>query len=188
MLTLIIGGARSGKSSLAQRLARVSGNDVTYIATAEAGDEEMSRRIQKHRCSRPQDWVTIEEPRNLSRAFCRADSQVVLLDCLSMWISNRLLKMQNRCDSLDEENFLNQLWCECQESLKYLTQRSQTAVVVTNEVGCSLVPPNRLGRTYRDLLGSLNQKVAGRAERVVLMTAGIATVIKGSPLPQLEVE
>jgi adenosyl cobinamide kinase/adenosyl cobinamide phosphate guanylyltransferase len=161
--TLVLGGARSGKSDLAYRLARDSGRTVTVIATATAGDAEMTERIARHRAARPRDWSTVEEPVELSRAVLSAavDSFVVL-DCLTLWVSNLL-------GEGGTEAATTALAIALADELVH-----RHGVVVSNEVGLGIVPANELARSFRDALGRVNAAFAERAERSVLMVAGRA--------------
>ena len=172
-LTFVLGGVRAGKSSYAQRLAS-NGKRVLFVATAEAGDQEMAARIQAHRESRPADWNTLEEPIDLVNALApllhRYDT--VLLDCMTLWVSNLLLWNQGpkpgRVDILSETKRLLNLY---QES-------DATWIVVSNEVGLGVVPATELGRTYADELGRVNQIVAAAADEVYFMAAGLPLRVK----------
>lgn len=176
-LILITGGARSGKSAFAERLA-MQGKHVLFVATAEALDDDMVRRIAAHRSSRPSEWDTLEEPRNLPEAIYRksADTALaydtVIVDCLTIWVSNLLLLHEGNADA--EARIL-----EAAEKLLDVRQSSDARwIVVTNEVGLGVVPPSSLGRTYRDALGRINSLVASRADKVYLMAAGLALDLK----------
>ncbi|QTX32432.1 bifunctional adenosylcobinamide kinase/adenosylcobinamide-phosphate guanylyltransferase [Aminithiophilus ramosus] len=177
----LLGGARSGKSRLGESLAlRWGGSDVTYIATAEAGDAEMARRIDLHRASRPREWRTWEgEPQALP-AFVEGLEGVVLMDCLTVWLS-RLFLADPAVESDDET-----LWHEGErkilasvEALFDAAGKAERFIVVSNEVGMDLVPPNRMGRRFRDLQGRANQIGAARAETALLVVAGLPLVLKG---------
>ncbi len=170
-LILVLGGARSGKSSYAQQLAQGLGRErVLYVATAEAGDEEMRERIERHRQGRPPGWRTLEAPRNVGQAIREqaGDAEVVLVDCLTMLVSNLLL------EGAGEDEVLAQV-----RELAGCAQRAPHLIVISNEVGMGLVPPYPLGRAYRDLLGRANQLLAQSAGRVHLLVAGIPLIIKG---------
>lgn len=172
-LILLLGGARSGKSSAAQRLAQTGGR-VLFIATAQALDTDMARRIAAHRAGRPAAWDTLEEPFDPAAAAAphlgRYDT--VVLDCLTMWVSNLLLRHE---DSAAAEPAL----LDAAGRLLALIKGSPAAwIVVSNEVGLGVVPPSPLGRTYRDALGRVNQLVAARADRVYLLVAGLALELK----------
>ena len=168
-LILLLGGARAGKSAAAERLAQ-AGRRVLFIATAEALDEEMRRRIAAHRARRPGAWDTLEEPLDPVAAagpiLARYDT--VVLDCLTLWVSNLLLRHP---DAPGAEAAI----LEAAETLLELIGRSTaTWIVISNEVGLGVVPPSPLGRAYRDALGRVNQLVAAHANRVYLMVAGLA--------------
>jgi adenosylcobinamide kinase/adenosylcobinamide-phosphate guanylyltransferase len=172
-LIFILGGARSGKSVFAEKLARERGGDaVLFIATAEAGDEEMKARIAEHRARRPSTWETIEAPREASRALenYRGGARVIVLDCLTLLVSNVLLADKARARE----------WVERQVDALIAWQKSRKVdlIVVSNEVGMGIVPDNALGRAYRDLLGAVNQRLAREADRVFMMVAGLPLEIK----------
>lgn len=172
-LILILGGARSGKSAFAERLAR-RGRRVLFVATAEARDSDMECRIAAHRERRPADWDTLEEPLHLAEALRpvldRYDT--LLLDCLTLWVSNLLLDEPVRAGAGSRIP-------DCALRLMDLIQESHaTWILVSNEVGQGIVPSSALGRDYRDSLGQVNQLAASRADRVYLMTAGLALELK----------
>jgi adenosylcobinamide kinase/adenosylcobinamide-phosphate guanylyltransferase len=176
-ITLILGGARSGKSDYAERLAAKLGQHVLYIATAEAGDEEMAQRIAAHRAARPATWQTVEAPRQLGAALAEVQEHpdVILLDCLTLLASNLLLAMESEPQAAIEVALRVEL-----ESLLSAQQRlNAPLIIVSNEVGLGLVPPYPLGRIYRDVLGRANQYLATRADRVIFMVAGIPMTVKG---------
>ena len=176
-LTLITGGARSGKSAFAERLA-ARGNRVLFVATAEALDDDMARRIAAHRGSRPTEWDTLEEPRSLPEAIRRkadgADSayDTIIVDCLTIWVSNLLLLHEGNADA--EARIVE----AAKKLLDVRASSSASWIVVTNEVGLGVVPSSSLGRTYRDALGRVNSLVASRADKVYLMAAGLALDLK----------
>ena len=175
-LTLILGGARSGKSSYAQSLAEATGKPVTFIATAQALDEEMSMRIQKHRAERPLSWETLEIPFEIaSRAQVKSD--VVILDCITLLISNLLMQFVKN-DLVDEAPFMEAIQKEINELISTFRDCEQDWFIVSNEVGLGLVPPYQMGRVYRDAIGWANQRLAREANKVILMVAGIPTTIK----------
>ena len=182
-LILLLGGARSGKSAAAERLAQ-AGRRVLFIATAEALDEDMARRIAAHRERRPGGWDTLEEPLDpAGRAepiLSRYDT--VVLDCLTLWVSNLLLRHED--DPAAEELILD----AAGRLLDLIERSTATWIVISNEVGLGVVPPSSLGRAYRDALGRVNQLAAARAGRVYLMVAGLALDVKAlnaQPLTQL---
>jgi adenosylcobinamide kinase/adenosylcobinamide-phosphate guanylyltransferase len=167
-LTLVLGGARSGKSRHAEALARDTGLARVYLATAEAYDDEMRERIAKHRADRAVDgWTTIEEPIGLAAALVRASrpDAVVLVDCLTLWLSNVMLSGR---DVASMERAL----------LAMLEATKGPVILVSNEVGLGIVPETPLGRQFRDAQGRLNQAVAGVADRVVFVAAGLPLVLK----------
>ncbi len=178
-LILILGGARSGKSAFAERLARQRGN-VLFVATAQALDEDMKRRIAAHQRHRPADWSTLEEPLELASAIPPAlqGHETCLLDCLTLWVSNLLLSME------DEPAAEEEILAAVERVLDVYRDSSATWLVVSNEVGLGVVPPSPLGNKFRDVLGRVNQAVASCADEVHLMVAGMALEIKslgGSP-------
>ena len=192
-LILILGGARSGKSAFAQDLAASSGRTVAFIATATAVDDEMRERIARHRASRPKQWHTLEEPLDLAgvirRAYKLAD--VLLLDCVTLWLGNMLLQESGLDESDDDDkqqeklrrtrNLFDERSLKQIEALLSVIQAAEpnkTLIVVTNEVGLGIVPAYPLGRIYRDTLGYINQRLAKAADRVYLMVAGMAVDIK----------
>ena len=172
-LILILGGARSGKSAFAERLAR-RGRRVLFVATAEARDEDMKRRIAAHRERRPPGWDTLEEPLDLVAALRpvldRYDT--LLLDCLTLWVSNLLL------DEPSQAEVGGRIQNSARELMDLVAESPATWILVSNEVGQGIVPSSAMGRTYRDALGRVNQLAASRADKVYLMTAGLALELK----------
>jgi adenosylcobinamide kinase/adenosylcobinamide-phosphate guanylyltransferase len=167
---LITGGARSGKSHFAQKLAVEAGGKVLFIATAEAKDEAMRLRIEAHRESRPRDWKTLEAPLGISEIISQyaAEAEIVLIDCITMMVANILLQGHG------EEPVLKEI-----EALTgQMDELKATLILITNEVGLGLVPDNELGRSYRDCLGRINQILAQHADEVYLMVAGIPIRLK----------
>lgn len=166
-LTLVLGGAGSGKSQWAETLVREASEDRIYIATARVWDDEMRQKVDRHRVQRGPGWKTIEAPMHIERALMQTKpQQVVLLDCATMWLSNHLLEEN---DLAEEEHRLLESLAKCPGSV----------VVVSNEVGMSVVPENALARRFRDAQGALNQKLAARAGLVVAVMAGLPMVLKG---------
>lgn len=185
-LTLILGGARSGKSDYAEALAATLGRQVLYIATAEVLDDEMRARVSRHRARRPAEWSTLEAPLGIGAAL-RASAQagladVILLDCLTLLISNVLLSQGEET----QEMAVDQAWASVEAELDALLAAHHGLgahlLVVSNEVGLGIVPAYSLGRTYRDCLGWANQKIARRAGRVILMVAGLPLDLSSLPL------
>jgi len=165
-IVLFTGGARSGKSTRAEQYAGRLGLPVLYIATAEAGDDEMRQRISLHRQQRPASWPTLEVPTAVAAALRTLDAgSVVLLDCLSLLVSNLLLA--------DEPNAAAAVEAEVAAIVAAASARELTLVVVTNEVGQGIVPAYALGRAYRDLLGRANQQIAAAAAEVYMLVCGI---------------
>lgn len=171
-ITLVLGGVRSGKSRYAEKLVSGAGT-VTYIATARAGDAEMTEKIRRHRTQRPKAWRTVEEPLELSRALLEnsRSSEYVLVDCLTIFAANLLELTQGDAGAMEKRIV---------GLLDALDTAACPIVLVSNEVGSGVVPPYPLGRAYRDLLGEINQRVAACADRVLLMVAGLPLVLKGS--------
>jgi len=166
-LTLVLGGARSGKSRHAESLITAFPPPWIYIATAQPGDDEMVARIKSHRERRGAHWHTIEAPRELASALAACGKAPVLVDCLTLWLSNLMLAEAN----IDEETARLE---------KTLAAVNGPLVLVANEVGSGIVPSYPLGRRFRDLQGLLNQRIAARAERVILMVAGLPLAVKGT--------
>jgi adenosylcobinamide kinase/adenosylcobinamide-phosphate guanylyltransferase len=173
-LILVLGGARAGKSTFALRLAEQSSDGrVCFIATAAALDEEMARRIARHREERPKHWETIEEPYQLDHALLQAgEAPVVIVDCLTLFVSNWLLRAENgsQCERLVQEI--------SESFLKTITCHPRTVICVSNEVGLGIVSETPLGRSFRDLLGRVNQQFAEAANEVHLLVAGLPLRLK----------
>ncbi len=170
MRSLILGGARSGKSALAERIVSASGAQVVYIATAQAGDAEMATRIAHHRARRPAAWMLVEEPLALARtltAQARAD-RCVLVDCLTLWLSNLL-------GGEDPQDFAR----ERAALLDVLPRLPGDIVLVSNEVGMGIVPLGELSRRFVDEAGRLHQALAAACDRVVFVAAGLPLALKG---------
>jgi adenosylcobinamide kinase/adenosylcobinamide-phosphate guanylyltransferase len=171
--TLILGGARSGKTAFGERLALRSGARPAYIATAEVLDNDMRDRIASHRTSRAQRFTTIEEPIALPRALIRAgaDHDVILVDCLTLWITNLLVANDDVASAVGE-------LCAT-----LLEQRDTRIILVSNEVGLGIVPDNAMARTFRDLAGSAHQRLAEVCDNVYFIAAGLPLTMKGDPAP-----
>ena len=179
----VTGGARSGKSRYAERLAlqsaRESALDVVYIATMEPRDDELRQRVERHRADRPATWQTIEAPLDPATALRSVDNDAcALLDCLSLWVANRLMALDDELSAEPSQKSVRELESSLQQETDALIAaaegRSAPTVIVTNEVGNGVVPEYALGRIYRDLLGLANQRVAARATRAWLMASGRA--------------
>jgi adenosylcobinamide kinase / adenosylcobinamide-phosphate guanylyltransferase len=190
MLTLVLGGARSGKSRYAQSLCD-SSSGVIYIATAvnDANDHEMGERIGRHRADRPAEWQTVEEPLDLSRAVREAPVEAALLiDCATLWISNLMWKFSERPGAEQEKLIL----AEVDELIEAVRRRAEKAiaagaagevVIVSNDVGGGLVPEHPVARAFRDLQGFANQRLAQAADTVVFIVAGLPLRLKpGAPV------
>jgi len=168
-LTVLLGGARSGKSELSSRLASATDRPVVVVVTAEARDEEMAERIRRHREARPAPWITVEAPLELATAIHDAPSGAfVVLDCLSLWVSNAMEA------GLGDDRIVE----EARGIATALAGREAPAVVVSNEVGLGIVPVNALARRYRDTLGRVNATFVGGAERAYFVIAGKALALE----------
>ncbi|TGE34671.1 bifunctional adenosylcobinamide kinase/adenosylcobinamide-phosphate guanylyltransferase [Desulfosporosinus sp. Sb-LF] len=182
--TLITGGARSGKSSFAELLAASANCPVTYIATAQVWDEEMAQRVKKHQKQRPSTWQLIEEPLNIRDTLIRLKDEngVILLDCVTLWLTNLLLAEQAESSNQDEASptIEGQILAMVQEVALLAQEIKPQVLFVTNEVGQGIVPENPLARAYRDLSGRSNQILAQCADQVYLVVAGFPMEIKHS--------
>jgi adenosylcobinamide kinase/adenosylcobinamide-phosphate guanylyltransferase len=176
---LILGGARSGKSRLAQQRAAADGRPVTVIATAEAGDAEMAARIARHRAERPGHWRTVEAPRALAAALRRAAGadRCVVVDCLTLWLANLMSGAEDLPEPRDSAR-LPALATEREALLAALPALPGRILLVANEVGLGLVPETPLGRLFRDEAGRLNQQLAALAGRVTFVAAGLPLELK----------
>lgn len=173
-IIVILGGARSGKSRFAQRLADSLSQRVLFVAPLVAMDEEMRRRIEIHKKARPSTWRTLEAPTHVAEAIGEhiRDADVVILDCLTLLISNLM-------ENADDPEDLDALESEIANELNQLLERKNASlIIVSNEVGMGLVPPYPSGRSYRDLLGKANQFIAERADKVYMMIAGLPMEVK----------
>ena len=179
-LELILGGARSGKSRLAEQTALDSGLAVTVIATAEAGDEEMAERIRRHQADRPAAWKTVEAPLALAAALRleAAPGRCVIVDCLTLWLANLLAGAETLPPAASAEA-LPRFRQEREALLATLATLPGHVILVANEVGLGLVPDTPLGRLFRDEAGRLNQAVAALCPRVTFVAAGLPLVMKG---------
>ncbi|MBM7854486.1 adenosylcobinamide kinase/adenosylcobinamide-phosphate guanylyltransferase [Desulfohalotomaculum tongense] len=179
-LILVLGGAKSGKSRFAEKLAVNISSDVTYVATAAVLDDEMARKVALHRASRPQHWQTIEETTNLVDVIKEHGSRtdVILIDCLTLWLSNLLLDANNTASGIswaDKESFI---LSEVKKLASATVETRAAIIVVANEVSLGLIPDNRLGRAFREVAGLANQVIADYADEVYLIVAGIPMEIK----------
>ena len=166
----IVGGARSGKSNFAEKLAEEQSKHLLYLATGEPKDNEMKKRIEKHKKRRGRKWKLIEAPIELAKALStiKSDIDVVLIDCITLWISNLLLS--GKTVSIIKKDIA--------KMIAVLERKSFTTILVSNDVGCGIVPGDPLSRKYRDVLGLANQLIAGSADTVYNMCCGIANKIK----------
>lgn len=176
-ITLILGGARSGKSRFAQELAAKQGRKVLFVATGEPLDEEMRARIDTHKKSRPAGWRTLEAPTNIARALRSkiGDADVVIIDCITLLVSN-LMGDENT----DVGTWEKKVSAEIKSLIALLKNSKANFIIVSNEVGLGLVPTTPIGRAYRDILGIANQMLARNADEVYLMVAGIPLALKGA--------
>ena len=175
-LTLLLGGARSGKSTLAEKLAAQRSDSVLYVATAIAFDDEMKLRIENHQKQRPTCWNTVESPTGVGAAVQDhlADVEIVLLDCLTLLVNNLFMNFSGDADHPDEAQFAAALEGELAAIMTAIDGSPADWIIVSNEVGLGLVPPYPLGRVYRDLLGRANQQLAAIADEIYFMVAGMA--------------
>ncbi|MEN8293306.1 bifunctional adenosylcobinamide kinase/adenosylcobinamide-phosphate guanylyltransferase [Acinetobacter radioresistens] len=169
MLQLILGGARSGKSRLAEKIALESGLNVVYIATAQPLDEEMQERILHHQESRPREWQVIEEPLYLSEKLQEIDAQnqLILIDCLTLWMSNLLLQDASELQM-----------SQCQKLLTILPNLKSEVILVSNETGLGVVPMGNISRKFIDESGRLHQQIGQIAQKVVFCVAGFPIILK----------
>lgn len=177
-LILVLGGARSGKSDFARRLAEGMSKDVIYLATAEVTDDEMAHRIARHKAERPKKWQTIEEPRNLKKIskILRDSKKIVLIDCLTILLSNIILsEIKDQKDLYKhEERLVEKFFSLAEAAIK----SRYPVIFVANEVGMGICPENYLGRVFRDLAGRINQEISKKAGEVYFLRAGIPQKIK----------
>ena len=176
-MILLLGGARAGKSTYAMRLAqdgeRTSVDEVCFIATAQGLDEDMTKRIARHRAERSPHWRTIEEPCQIDEALRQAsEARIVIVDCLTLFVSNWLMRHE---DEHECEQFVRRI---TRNFLELTRTRQQTIICVSNEVGLGVVPDTDLGRVFRDLLGRVNQEFAAAADEVYLLIAGLPLQLK----------
>lgn len=171
-IILITGGCRSGKSDHAVQLADAAGSPVTFIATAEAFDDEMKQRIARHQSERPVEWNLIEEPLKLAEAITKGleQSETVIVDCLTLWVSNLLFK-----EHINDETTVT---LRIKQLLENIESCSGRVIFVTNEVGLGIVPADKLTRLYRDCIGRVNQCVGRAADKLIFMISGVPQQIK----------
>ena len=170
MIQLILGGARSGKSRLAEQSALSSALPVTYIATAQAWDDEMQARIGHHQTQRPAEWLLIEEPLHLAERLQRIDQagQMILVDCLTLWMSNLLMQEDAQLQA-----------AECAKLLKVLPELKSDIILVSNETGLGVVPMGQISRKFVDESGRLHQQLGQIADKVMFCVAGFPMILKG---------
>jgi adenosylcobinamide kinase/adenosylcobinamide-phosphate guanylyltransferase len=173
MLTVVLGGARSGKSALALHLATRDGNGVTYLATSPTipGDDDLAVRIARHRAERPATWTTVEEQLDIAAALVGVETPVVIIDCLTVWAGNMFHHGHPEQSILDASD----------AALAVLAARDLIAIAVSNEVGLGIVPANELARAYRDVLGRVNQRWVAAADHALFMVAGRALPLHDAP-------
>ncbi len=178
--TLITGGARSGKSRLALELALKSGGPVLFVATAEAGDDEMKRRIEAHRQARPADWSTLEVTMHAGHEISRniGRAQTVIIDDITLLVNNIFQQLEGTTDTAVMEKAVA---AEIKELIKCVEKSNARFIIVTNEVGLGIVPGDRVSRLYRDLLGRANQMLAEHVDEVIFMVAGLPMSLKKTP-------
>lgn len=180
-LVLVTGGARSGKSRFAERLAAESGRATWYVATMQPLDDELAARVARHRARRPVGWSTVEEPLDLAGALRAAPpGTTVLIDCLGLWVSNLLFAGEgpDGWTTGDWERWVDACVARARGAAELLGEREGLSVVVTNEVGLGIVPGDALSRWYRDALGLVNQEFASRATRAFLVVAGLEVQLR----------
>ena len=173
MKTLILGGVRSGKSRLAERLAIESGHPVTYLATAQPGSQEMAARIEAHRVRRPENWTVIEVPLYLTEVLNhqREEESCLVIECMTMWLTNLL--GHTDADLLEREY---------RSFLDTLPELSAEVLIVSNETNMGVIPVGEISRRYCDIAGALHQELASLCDRVIFTVAGLPHVLKGNPL------
>ena len=168
---LVTGGAKSGKSRFALNMCNALNRKKIFLATAQALDREMDERIKRHRAERDEEWLTVEEPLNVTETIRALDKEdtVILLECVALWISNLFMKFDKNRDAIEQA---------FEDLLEQLSGIRGVVLVVSNEVGMSIVPDNALSRKFRDDVGSMNQKIALLAKKVVACMAGLPLVLK----------
>jgi len=178
--TLVIGGARSGKSAFAQELALKLGKPVLFVATATAGDEEMAQRIEQHQKARPATWGTLEVTTHIGSQILEkvGSAQVVIVDCITLLVGNIFSQYSHQGEQIDASLVEQEVTAEINELIECINRVDARFIIVTNEVGTGLVPPSKVARLYRDLLGKANQMLTEVSDEVYLMVAGLPVPIK----------
>ncbi len=180
-IILLLGGARSGKSRFAQEYARRNGENVLLVATATAGDEDMRRRIEKHKKDRPTNWRTLEVVTNIGIQIetNARDAQLIVIDCITMLVNNIFSRYdEKQFDAIDDSVLEKEIVAEIEQLQMCMEKVNASFLIVSNEVGLGLVPDNRMGRLYRDFLGRANQMLAQESDEVYLLVAGIPLRVK----------
>jgi adenosylcobinamide kinase / adenosylcobinamide-phosphate guanylyltransferase len=180
-IMLLLGGARSGKSRYAQTYAQNMGGKVLFVATATAGDADMRNRIEKHKQDRPVDWSTLEAINHIGKEIEAAidGEELVIIDCITLLVNNIFSKYsEDQFETLEESVLEKEINSEISELINSMRTVEASFILVSNEVGLGIVPDNRIGRLYRDLLGRANQMLAQSSDEVYLLVAGIPLRIK----------
>jgi len=180
-IILLLGGARSGKSHLAQEMAKKITGEVLFVATASAGDEDMLQRIKEHQLNRPASWRTLEASLHIGNRIAAAsgNAAVIIIDCITLLVNNLFCQYgEEQFESIDDSVLNEQVSSEIRELKAYINKSTASFIIVSNEVGLGIVPDNRMGRLYRDCLGRANQMLAETADEVYLMMAGIPLRVK----------
>ncbi len=177
--TLITGGARSGKSTLAQEIAQKAGGHVLFVATAEAGDPEMKRRIEAHKKSRPAGWKTLEVQTQIGSRILKeiSGTRTVVIDCITLLVSNVIGQFEEKSDPAEVDKAVTS---EIRELIACMDKCKADFILVTNEVGLGIIPGDYISRLYRDLLGKSNRLLSARADNVYFMVSGIPMAVKGN--------
>jgi adenosylcobinamide kinase/adenosylcobinamide-phosphate guanylyltransferase len=178
-ITLITGGARSGKSRYAQDMAAKAGVPVLFVATAEAGDEDMRKRIEAHKKSRPADWATLEVTSHIGNQIAEniGQAKIIIVDCITLLVNNIFMGYD---DTIDTDTAEKWVMTEIEELIDCMDRKKADFIIVTNETGLGIVPADRISRLYRDILGRANQRLAQRADDVYMLIAGMPLSIKTS--------
>lgn len=182
-LILITGGARSGKSTFAEEMAKTSGENILYVATSKPIDDEMKQRIAKHRAQRPSEWETLEAYKELDNQLADvADAKdAILLDCITIMVTNLMLDQCMDWDSLTREQVLDiehDIQIQIEKLINVAKSTNTTFILVTNEIGMGVVPPYAIGRDFRDIAGRMNQILARAANEVYFCVSGIPMKVK----------